>query len=67
VEVRRIYPGHVVFHSVLEPTLHDFQTVQSQKRVPAGEKADLMYELVVHKGYNEKQHNVTLEQAEIQR
>jgi hypothetical protein len=67
VEVRRTYPGHVVFRSVLEPTLHDFQTVQFQKRVPAGDKADLMYELVVHKGYNEKQHNVTLEQAEIQR
>ena len=67
MEVRRTYPGHVVFRSVLEPTLHDFQTVQFQKRVPAGEKADLLYELVVHKGYNEKQHNVTLEQAEIQR
>jgi hypothetical protein len=52
---------------VLEPTLHDFQTVQFQKRVAAGEKANLMYELVEHKGYNEKQHNVTLEQAEIQR
>jgi ATP-dependent exoDNAse (exonuclease V) alpha subunit len=67
VEVRRTYAGHVVFRSVLEPKLHDFQTVQFQKRVPAGEKADLMYELVEHKGYNEKQHNVTLEQAEIQR
>ena len=67
VEVRRMYPGHVVFRSVLEPTLHDFQTVQFQKRVPAGEKADLMYELVERKGYNQKQHNVTLEQAEIQR
>jgi hypothetical protein len=26
-----------------------------------------MYELVERKGYNQKQHNVTLEQAEIQR
>ena len=67
VEIRRTYPGHVVFRSQLEPKLFDFQTAQFQKRVPAGEKADLLYELVQHKGYNEKQHNVTLEQAEIQR
>ena len=65
VEIRRTYPGHVVFRSVLEPTLFDFQTVQFQKRVPAGDKADLLFEVVQHKGYNEKQHNVTLEQAEI--
>ena len=63
VEIRRTYPGHAVFRSVLEPTLFDFQTVQFQKRVPAGDKADLLFEVVQHKGYNEKQHNVTLVQS----
>jgi hypothetical protein len=65
VEIRCTYPGHVVFRSVLDPTLHDFQTVQFQKRVGAGEKADLLFEVVQHQGYNAKQQNVTLEQAEI--
>ncbi|HZZ28783.1 MAG TPA: hypothetical protein VFE46_12340, partial [Pirellulales bacterium] len=65
VEIRRTYPGHIVFRSALEPTLHDYQTVQFQKRVATGEKADLLFELVQHQGYNAKQQNVTLEQAEI--
>ncbi len=65
VEIRRTYPGHVGFRSQLEPTLFDYQTAQYQARVPAGERKDLMYELVQHKGYNEKQHNMTLEAAEI--
>ena len=65
VEVRRPYSGHVLFRSVLEPTLHDYQTVQFQKRVPAGEKADLLFEVLQHQGYNAKQSNVTLEQAEV--
>jgi hypothetical protein len=65
VEIRRTYPGHIVFRSALEPTLHDYQTVQFQKHVATGEKADLLFELVQHQGYNAKQQNVTLEQAEI--
>jgi hypothetical protein len=65
VEIRRTFPGHIVFRSQLEPTLHDFQTVQFASHVGAAEKADLMFELVQHQGYNAKQQNVTLEQAEI--
>ncbi|HTQ38647.1 MAG TPA: hypothetical protein VMJ32_06450 [Pirellulales bacterium] len=65
VEIRRTYPGHIVFRSSLEPTLYDFQTVQFQKQVAPSEKADLLFELVQHQGYNAKQQNVTLEQAEI--
>lgn len=63
VEIRRTYPGHVVFRSMLEPTLHDFQTVQFQKQVGAGERVDLTFEVVQHQGYNAKQQNVTLEQG----
>ena len=63
VEIRRTYPGHVVFRSMLEPMLHDFQTVQFQKQVGAGERADLTFEVVQHQGYNAKQQNVTLEQG----
>jgi hypothetical protein len=65
VEIRRTYPGHVVFRSHLEPKLFDFQTAQFQARVGAGEKKDLLYELVQHKGYNDKHQGMSLETAEI--
>jgi hypothetical protein len=65
VEIRRTYPGHVVFRSQLEPKLFDFQTAQFQARVAAGEKKDLVYELVQHKGYNDKHQGMSLETAEI--
>ena len=67
VEIRRTYPGHVVFRSLLEPKLHDFQTVQFQKRVPPAKRPICCTSSSQHKGYNAKQNNVTLEQAEIQR
>ncbi len=65
VEIRRTYPGHVIFRSALEPTLFDYQTVQFQKRVGPTEKADLLFEVIQHQGYNAKQGNVTLQQGEI--
>jgi hypothetical protein len=65
VEIRRTYPGHIVFRSLLEPTLYDYQTAQFQKRIQPAEKVDLLFEVVQHQGYNAKQNNVTLEQAEI--
>src|SRR5205085_3826634 len=51
VEIRRTYPGHTLFRSPLEPKLFDYQTVEFQKRVPAGEKTDLRFEVVQHQGY----------------
>ena len=65
VEIRRTYPGHVVFRSALEPKLFDFQTAQFQARVAAGEKKDLVYELVQHNGHNDKHQGMSLETAEI--
>jgi hypothetical protein len=65
VEIRRTYPGHVVFRSQLEPKLFDYQTAQFQARVGAGEKKDLMYELVQHKGYNDKHQGMALEPAAV--
>lgn len=64
VEVRRSFEGHVAFRSGLEPKLHDFQTVEFASRVPAGEKRDLVFEIVQRQGRNAKQNNVTLEEAE---
>src|SRR5262245_14737785 len=61
VEIRRTYPGHVVFRSQLEPKLFDFQTAQFQTRVAPGEKKDLLYELVQHKGYNDKHQGMSLD------
>src|SRR6476646_4477316 len=65
VEVRRTYPGHVVFRSQLEPKLFDFQTAQFQARIGAGEKKDLLYELVQHNGYNDKHQGMSLEAAAV--
>jgi len=65
VEVRRTYPGHVIFRSKLEPTLHDYQTVEFHSPVEAGEREDLLFELVRKQGYLAKQNNVTLETAEV--
>jgi hypothetical protein len=66
VEVRRTFPGHVIFRSQLEPKLHDYQTVELHAEVPAGEREDLYFELVRKQGYLAKQNNVILEAAEVQ-
>jgi hypothetical protein len=65
VEVRRTFPGHVIFRSSLKPTSFDYQTAQFTASVQAGQKADLLFEIVRHQGRNAKQNNVTLEAAEI--
>lgn len=65
VEIRRTFPGHIVFKSSLDPKLHDFQTVELHTTVPAGKKNDLRFELVSKQGTSMKQNNVTLERAEV--
>jgi len=65
VEVRRTWPGHILFRSLLEPKLHDYQTAEFKAKVAAGKTANLLFEIVRHQGRNAKQNNVTLENAEI--
>jgi hypothetical protein len=65
VEIRRAFPGHVIFRSRLEPTLHDYQTVQIVTKVPAGKRSDLLFEIIRKQGTSAKQNNVTLETAEV--
>ncbi|MDX1944397.1 MAG: hypothetical protein SFU86_03245 [Pirellulaceae bacterium] len=65
VEIRRTLPGHVVFRSQLAPKLHDFQTVEIATPVPAGQRADLLFEVVRKQGTSAKQSNITLETAEV--
>src|SRR3954453_1348066 len=65
VEIRRTFPGHIVFRSQLEPKLHDYQTTEFTTQVAPSAKKDLRYEVVQHQGRNAKQNNVTLETAEI--
>lgn len=67
VEMRRTYGGHVEFVSELEPKLHDYQTVEFRTEVPAGDKKELLFEVVQHQGYNAKQNNVTLTEAEVEK
>jgi len=63
LEVRRSFPGHVVFRSQLEPTVHDYQTPEFKATVAAGEKKDLRFEIVRSQGYLAKQNNVTLKKS----
>jgi hypothetical protein len=65
VEIRRAFPGDVVFRSQLAPQLHDYQTVEIAAQVPAGKKADLLFEVVHKQGTSVKQNNVTLDAAEV--
>ncbi|MEX0711332.1 MAG: hypothetical protein WD278_03220 [Pirellulales bacterium] len=65
VEIRRSFPGHVIFRSRLEPVLFDYQTVQYSATVPAGQTADLLQEVVQRQGRNARQNNVTLEEARV--
>jgi hypothetical protein len=67
VEVRRAFPGHVVFRSELKAKNHDYQTVQYTAAVKPGEKADLVYEIVQRQGRNAKQNNVTVEESPLGR
>jgi len=66
VEVRRAFPGHVVFRSALPGVrLFDFQTPEFTTSVAAGQRADCLFEIIRHQGRNAKQNNVTLDDAEI--
>jgi hypothetical protein len=66
LEIRRTFPGHVVFRSTLDPKNHDFQTVEYQASVGPGERTDLLYEILRHQGNNKKQDNVTTQDAGIE-
>ena len=65
VEVRRTWPGHILFRSQLEPRLHDYQTAEFTAQVPANKTANLRFEIVRQQGRNARQNNITLENAEI--
>jgi hypothetical protein len=65
VEIRRTFPGHVLFRSSLEAKNFDYRTVEYTTRVDAGKNVDLLYEILQRQGYRKKQDNVTLEKAEI--
>ena len=65
VEIRRTFPGHVVFRSSLGAKSHDYQTVQYAATVKPGQKSDLLYEVLQHQGRNAKQNSVTVEEGSI--
>ena len=65
VEVRRTLPGHILFKSLLEPKLHDYQTVEFRSSVAAGKKVDLWFEVVRQQGTSAKQNNVTLQNGKV--
>ena len=65
VEIRRAFPGHIVFQSQLEPKLHDYQTVELLTRVAPAKRADLLFEVIRKQGTSAKQNNVTLRSGEV--
>ena len=65
LEVRRTFPGHVVFTSTLGPQLHDYQTVQFSTNVAPTKKVDLLYKVTTSQGRNSKQNNVTLKKGRV--
>jgi hypothetical protein len=65
VEVRRTWPGHIVFKSQLEPTLFDYQTPQFVAKIPAGQRTDLLFEIIRLQGTSAKQNNVTPQAGEV--
>ncbi|MGA2257123.1 MAG: hypothetical protein ABSG53_20920, partial [Thermoguttaceae bacterium] len=65
LEVRRTFPGHVVFRSELAAKNHDYQTVEYTATVKLAEKVDLLYEIIQYQGRLAKQNNVTIERAPV--
>jgi len=65
LEVRRTLPGHISFKSLLEPKLHDYQTVEFRSTVAAGKKMDLLFEVIRLQGTSAKQNNVTLQEGKV--
>lgn len=65
LEIRRRYDGHVIFRSDLDPTPHDYRTVQFTRTVPPTKRTDLVYEVVRLQGRNATQNNVTIEPAKL--
>ncbi|MGO9112006.1 MAG: hypothetical protein ACLP9L_22495, partial [Thermoguttaceae bacterium] len=65
LEVRRTFPGHVVFRSELPAKNHDYQTVEYTAAVKPVEKVDLLYEIIQHQGWLAKQNNVIIERAPV--
>ncbi len=61
VEIRRTFPGHVVFRNSLGAKSFDYQTVQYMATVKPSQKSDLLYEVLQHQGRNAKQNSVTVE------
>ena len=67
VEIRRSFGGHIVFRSQLEPTLHDYQTVEYHTSIDPAARKDLLYEVLQHQGYAAKQNRVLLEAGRAER
>jgi hypothetical protein len=61
LEIRRTFPGDVVFRSGLPAKNHDYQTVEYTAAVKAGAKAELQYEVLTRQGHNARQNRVVVE------
>ncbi len=65
VEIRRTWPGDVIFRTPLDATLFDYQTPELHATVPAGATVNLPFEVIHHQGHNAKQNHVVLEKQDV--
>ncbi len=64
VEIRLTLGGHVEFESLLNPTLHDFQSPQFTSTIDAGDTGNRAYHVTTHQGISAKQNNVSLKRGD---
>lgn len=67
VEVRRVFRGDTDFVSGFEARGHDYQTVEFEARVAAGERRELVYEVMTRMGRNAKQNRVKIRRQDVPR
>jgi hypothetical protein len=65
VEIRRTWPGDIIFRSGLNPKMIDYQTVEFTSSVKPAEKQDLLFEIVQKQGTNAKQSRIILQDAKL--
>jgi len=65
VEWRKPYPGDSIYSSQLNPSLHDYKTVEVNTKVSAQSTQNNLFVLTTKQGKNHKQDQVTLKAADI--
>ncbi len=63
LEIRRAFGGDATFISQTDTKRHDFNTVQYTAQVAPGDSRDVVYELLLRQGSNQKQNRIEIKNA----